>query len=1019
MSVVPTGEALRAARQAAGLTQAMLAQRCGVSVRTIRDLERGRVGSPQVDTSRRLLAALGMTADSRRVRVTILGSFGVQRAGAAVPLVSARQRTLLAYLALHAGHPVSSDRLLEAVWPEHSPAVDQLHQQVSRLRQMLRGQQDVRLERVPTGYQLAAPDGAVDLLDFRARVREARRSDWAYEEWAAAIAVAAGPPLADFPGLRVDPAVQAVSREIAAAVIEFATAARAAGRAGEAVEPLLTIVHEDPLNENLCAAVIRTLAAAGRHATAVDLYGRVRHDLAEELGIDPSPDLQRSYHEVLNAGTDVADGSAVHDPALMRPAQLPADLADFVGRDSELRRIREHLLENSSTAPAIVVISAAGGFGKTALAVHAAQAIRDHFPDGQLFVTLRGASGDPVEAADALGSLLSSLAVREIPVNAQDRARLFCTLTSGRKMLLVLDDATDADQVRALLPGNAGCAVLVSSRRTLAELAGAERVVLPPLAAAEAIDLLARIAGSARIAVEPAAAALLAETCAGLPLAVRVAGGRVASRPAWPLAIFADRLANSTRRLDELRLGNLAVRASLQLSYETLPAVQSWAFRMIGQWPSSELPADFAAALLSRSAAEVDEVLDPLVDLHLLESPTPDMFHIHDLLHLYARELSDRTETDAERESVAVRMMTFAGSTSQHALAVMVPRRVPDRPQDVVHSPLRLTFTDSSAARAWLDRMSSSLFQLIRQIPLTSGVVEPGAHLALLLGRYCHLRGDWLGFERSARRALELAESIGDGRLAARACISLALCLDGLYRSAEAQPLHERALDFFRKTSDQLNELRVLVNIGSSYGRRRRNAEAAGFYQEALTVATALGEQEIQIIALINSGESLNGLDRPVEARAYARRAVNLCDKVGDQGAKAIALGTLGESLTALDDRPAALVALNESLRLAERTGDRKCVAESALRLAAFYRLGCDDAAAVNWAQQALRTYDDDESRYGRARVLMELGQIRAAAGDHSKADLTWRAAADIFSALGAPEADVVADLLATVSGRR
>ncbi len=1012
---MPFATWLRTTRQAAGLSQAQLADRCGLSVRAIRDLERGRVRTPQQATEKRLVEAL-----EGELSITIAGPLEVRKGDTPIAVTSPRRRALLGYLCLYANQTVPVDKLLETVWPDRDvPAVEPLHQEISRLRRLLRGQRSVRIDHTPGGYRLVAEPEAIDLPRLRARLREAgalaeqRHLTRAYAIWDAVFCRPPGQLLADLPQFASDPAVQAVAAELARAAIAFGSTATTLGRADRAVDPLLAALRTDPLDESVCAAAMRTLAAAGRPAAALDLYRQTRRGLSAELGIEPSADLQRTYEELLAAtGAEPAPGTGA-------PAQLPADVPDFVGRASEVDRIRQHLAAAGGAAPALAVVTAAGGFGKTALAVHVAHRIRDRYPDGQLFIQLRGASGQPVEPADALASLLYSLGARDIPTGLDDRVRLFRTLLDGRQMLLVLDDAGDTAQVRPLVPGSPSCAVLVTSRRNLAGLPGAESIGLRPLEPTEAVDLLARITGVGRVAVEPDAATSLAAACGGLPLAVRIAGGRLAARPSWPLATFAGRLADSSRRLDELRLGDLAVRASLQLGYEALPADQAMAFRAFGSWPDNDIPLEFAAALLAMPVSPAEDLLEALVDVHLLDCPEPGRYRIHDLLHTYAAERRAEDDSASVREEAVVRVMAFSSSTVEHALAVIYPNRTPERPEDHRDSPHQLRFDAYADARGWLDRSFDTLVLLVRHQAAERG---PGADtagfLALLLTRYCQLRGDWRAYEQIARLGLALATYTGDERLAARIRIGLAGCLDNQYRSTEAAPLHHSALAYFRGSGDRLSEARVLINLGSSYGRQQRYTEAEAHFSACLRLATELGDRQLRIRVLINFAETLNHTGDYPAARRHAELAVDLCEESDEHVGRANAMSTLGETLTRLGDHTAAARTLAQALELARQTGDRGCEAETSTRMAALSRQLGDYRTAIGHAQWSLGIYDQNEDLFGRAETLNELGRIFQQDGQTDNAVRNWRAAAAIFADLGAPEAAAVAGLLEPLTAR-
>lgn len=451
------------------------------------------------------------------------------------------------------------------------------------------------------------------------------------------------------------------------------------GRQAEVIPELRRLLADDPLREALWALLMRALSGSGRQAEALAAYGAAREVIADELGVDPGTELQQLYQQILNAdavspaavGLAGGPGAAPVDvagPSAGPPAQLPADIADFTGRAGEVAEIygllagdspdagperagdtgpgaaRENLAGSSGAVP-VVLVAGSGGLGKTALAVHAAHLLAGRFGDGQSYANLFG-SAEPLAPAEVLARFLRELGAdpARIAVNDEERAAQFRTWLAGKQVLIVLDDARDAAQVRLLLPGSASCAVLITSRRAMPELVGSRLLDLDLLPPAEARALFGRVAGEGRAGAEPEATTSVLAACAGLPLAIRIAGARLAGRGGWTVRAMADRLSDERHRLDELRAGNLAVRASFEVSFASLPGAVGPAaidsarmFRLLGLWPGPSIARPAAAALAGQPGRDVAEALEVLVDAHLLETPEPDVYRFHDLLRVCTR----------------------------------------------------------------------------------------------------------------------------------------------------------------------------------------------------------------------------------------------------------------------------------------------------------------------------------------------------------------------------------------------
>lgn len=606
---------------------------------------------------------------ARSLDFRLLGPLEVVAEGAPLPLGSRRQQGLLAALLLDADRVVTIDRLVSAVWWKPPPsASSNLRSYVTALRRALH-QGEKRTDRLltyPSGYRLATAPGELDLSRFEDLVAlgdtalhtgDARR---AVERLGQALALWRGHPLEGIllgQGLQSQ-AVRLEERRLA--VVERHLEARLAlGQHDVAVAELRGLVAANPLRERFWAQLMLALYRLGRQGDALAVYAQVRGHLADELGIDPGPELQRLQGQILRADPALATGAATgpavvvarghNEPPTLPPRQLPRASAAFTGRHGELARLQRLLRSTRQGSVAIAAITGTPGVGKSALAIHAAHHVADRFADGQLYLDLHGATPGlpPLDPLDALGRMLRSLGVGhgQIPADVDEAAARFRTLTAGRRLLVVLDNAHDAAQVRLLLPASPGCTALVTGRRALGMLEGARLLDLALLPHDEAVELLARIAGPERIRAEPKAAAEVVRYCGLLPLAIQIAGTRLADRPTWPVRELASRLADPAGRLDELTVGDLAVRASFEVSLTALRTSPdpvdrqaAAALGLLSLSNSADFGLETAAMLLNRSRLTTQMLLERLVDARILETPRSHRYRFNDLLRLYAHE---------------------------------------------------------------------------------------------------------------------------------------------------------------------------------------------------------------------------------------------------------------------------------------------------------------------------------------------------------------------------------------------
>lgn len=586
----------------------------------------------------------------------VLGPVGVWNRDAEVPLDGAKQRTVLAALLLSGGRALPDSRLCELLWGEHPPATypAQIYNYVSRLRKYLGPDVDIR--RQWSGYVIHTRDGQLDLAEFErlaARGREAQekhRYEEAADAFHAALALWRGPALMNVTEFLARAETHRLA-EMRMAVLERRVETDLLlGRYAQLVPELTRLVGEYPLHEKLRCQLMTALFRTERQADALAVYHEGRRVLADELGVEPGPTLSATFRAILTAQPARTGGPNAVAASWqgVRPAMLPPAIGDFTGRTAELGAVAEVLTGDHASAAQVTGMA---GVGKTALALYAAHRERDRFPDGQLYADLGGNRGNAVEPREVLGWFLRSLGNAEaaIPRGLDERVRLYRSHLAGRRMLVVLDDAADDAQVRPLLPGEAGCRVLVTSRVNLADLPGAAVVEVGTLTTAEAVDLLAAVVGRHRVSSEPAAARRIVRLCGWLSLGIRVAGSRLLARPHWSLAYFAERLADEQYRLDELRLGTLDVRARLDGSYVALASQSQLALRRLALLEVPDFASWATAAVLGVPRRTGDEVTENLVDARLLEVAGSDggrrqRHRFHDLVRVFAREKADHVD---------------------------------------------------------------------------------------------------------------------------------------------------------------------------------------------------------------------------------------------------------------------------------------------------------------------------------------------------------------------------------------
>jgi DNA-binding SARP family transcriptional activator len=963
----------------------------------------------------------------------ILGPLEVRASGTLLHVGGPRQRALLGLLLCHANQVVSRDQLFEELLSDQpaEQAEPILRVQISRLRHVLAdGDTEARLLARPPGYVLRVEPGELDLQLFEQRVAAGRdalaRGDPAQ---AAALLGEAqslwrGRPLAD---LEFESFARFEIQRLEAARLGAAEdrieAELALGQHASLCPELELLVAEHPLRERLRGQLMVALYRSGRQAEALEAYRVGRALLVEQLGIEPGPGLRRMHEQVLAADAALdwpappAPGIlAGQPPPAVVPRELPADVSAFTGREAELDEL-DLLIPDSTergggVAGAVVISAVAGtaGVGKTALAVHWAHKVTDRFPDGQLYVNLRGYDpGAPVRAADALAGFLRSLGVsgQDIPPEEDERAARYRSLIAGKQLLIVLDNAGSADQVRPLLPGSSSCTVLVTSRDTLAGLVardGATRLDLDLLPPEDALALLRALIG-ARAAAEPAAANELAGQCCRLPLALRVAAELAVSRPDMSLAALAAELADLRTRLDLLDAGGdpgTRVRAVFSWSCRHLDPDAARTFRLVGLHPGPDLDPYAAAALTGTTMGQARQTLEVLARAYLIQPTEPGRYGMHDLLRGYARELSATTGGDREQHAALTRLFDHYLHTAAAAMDILFPAERHRRPRiprpDTPVPPL----PDPAAARHWLDREHAVLVAAAGHAAARDW---PGHATRLATTLYRHLLsvGNYPEALTVFGHALAAARRTGDRAAEATALNEIGYVDWQQGRLQQSVDHFQQALALSRAAVDRAGEARALGNMGLAEKELGRYAEAARHHQDALTICRGIGDRHGEAMALGNVGLVRRMQGSYQEAAGYFQQALDLFRQIGDREGEAYALARLGVVDLQLANYQQAAGYLQQALALFHDMGHKVDEAEILLRLGGVdVELGRYEHAAASF-EQALAVFREIGDPVLEAGALNGLGDLFCRTGQTGKARAHHAAALRLASQADSP----------------
>ncbi|NKZ01888.1 transcriptional regulator [Nocardiopsis dassonvillei subsp. albirubida] len=927
------------------------------------------------------------------MRFRLLGPLEINGPQGLVPVPAGRQQIVLSALLLELERVVSVDHLIDVLWEYDPPdtARTQVQICVSRLRRLLKPT-GASIKTRPPGYLLVVDPGTVDVHVQRTLVREAAALNGRGhgDEVAAALRAAAdlwrGPTLSGIGSTPLAAKATRLDEERLSVIESYVDVELDLGRHSQLVGELRTLVGEHPLRERLRAQLMLALYRSGRQAEALDTYRTGRGLLVEELGLEPGEELRGMENAIL-AGDPVLQAPAV--PAVPaapaaspvpsgeeetprypepgdRPYQLPTDTADFVGREDVTRTIQETLVGGGRVG--VAVLMGRPGVGKSATAMRVAHALAaEHYPDGQLYCDLRATRGNPLTSSDVLSRFLRSLGApaQAIPEDVDERAVMYRGMLASRRVLVVLDDAADEAQLLPLIPAGAGCGVVVTSRAFLTGLPGATQVQLDTLPGDASIELLSRVLGEARVRAEPEAARALVRAVGRLPLALRIISARLAARPRWRLAAMVERLADERNRLDELAHGDMTVRASLSLTYDGIEPRTARAFRLLGTMEGPTIPAWTAGALLDDGRAFPSDLVEPLVDAHMIDIIGVDaagepVYRFHELVRDFSRERLLREE-DGGRGAAVERLL---GGW--------------------------LSLLDTANRRL----MGGDYLRLRGEAPRWSP--PPRYVERLMADPYTWLEAERANIRHAALQAV--AEGLDEHSWDLVAGISLFLTRRGYLD--DLSELYGAVEPVLRESGNRRGRAALMEMAGATLTQGKDDALRAAMLEEALAEFDDLGDTHGRALAR-------RGLASLADLRGERAGAIRLCEQalegflvVGDLGGQWRCLMLMGYLRCLEGDIRQGRDELDRALSLAEETGDSRACAQVLRRTGLLEAAGGEYERALEHLHRARGLVEELDDPVGRAVVLRDLGRVCVRSGRRAEAGLYLERSAVLFGEL-------------------
>ena len=977
-----------------------------------------------VATSRLRRARAGLwrrkTLGEAEVWLGVLGPLHVQRDDEIIPVPAAKQRIVLATLLVQSNRVVSCDELTDAVWGGNVPRAARatLRNYVKRLRHGLGQEMAARIRTYSPGYRIDLSETELDLALFTrlyvdgGTAVQAGMWEQAERLLGRALGLWRGTPLADVPSEVLRRGEVPRLEQVRLQALEWRLEAQLhQGRHQEAVPQLHALVNQFPLRERLHAYLMLALYRCGRQADALAVYHGVRRILVDELGVEPGPELQALQRRILARdpqlwGTAMPGHldaepdrppparvtalagphapiprAAVPAPVRTPPRQLPPTTRYFAGRAGELQALTSLLDQLTTTAGAVVIsaIGGAAGVGKTALALHWAHEVAGHFPHGQLYADLCGfgPSRAPVTPAEAVRGFLTALGVRgeAIPASPQAQFGLYRSLLADRSVLVILDNARDAEQVRPLMPSGPRCLTVVTSRDQLTGLVasdGANVLTLDVFSDAESAELLACRLGAGRLAREPAAVTELIRLCAGLPLALSIAAAHAAASPRLPLAFVAADLRQA--RLDALATGDVAtdVRAVFSWSYRNLSQPGARMFRLLGTHPGPDITVSAAASLAGVPLAPAHRALAELAGAHLLAQHRPGRLTCHDLLRVYAAEQAEASEDSAQRRAAVHRILDHYLYTARAADRLLDPLRE----QIALPPPAAGVTTEKIAsygqALAWF-RAERRVLRGAAALAARSGLGRHAWQLAWAQATYFKRHGDWHDWVAVQRTAVAAASQSGEVAGQAHAFFDLGRAALRLGTYPDALAHLRRALGLFASLGDRVGQARSHIELGRTFRALGRVGTAIDHASLALTLAEGGGHQVVRAGALNNIGYYHAHLGDYEQALARCQQALALFCELGCRSGEAQTLDSVGY----------------------------------------VYHLLGQHYKAVGCFRRALTLLRELDSRSDQATLLTHLGDALGTAGDARLARAAWQQALGLLDELDHPDAAAVRAKLA------